>query len=569
MGRRLRRRTFLGGLASAATISATGLVAQAQSDGEDGMDGVENVIVLVGDGMGFDHIQTTAFVHDSLEMESFDATGYTKTYQLDGQVTDSAAAGTALATGFKAYNGQVSVYGPKPDTKVTTLLEVAENLGMSTGLVSTTRITHATPAAYGAHNRNRDNEGEIAGDLVESGAEVLLGGGMREWSDERLSAAEEAGYEVVTDSSELQETTADQLLGLFSDSHVPYVLDRADETPSLTDMFEAAIPRLEGDDGFFMMVEGGRIDHAAHGNDVFSVVAETREFDDVVGMALDYAAENEDTLVVVTSDHETGGMATGDDYGEPIDTQKIRQAEASVGTMASAVADGGNIREVIEDHTDIVLNDEEVEEIRAAKESDDPYALSNAIGRITAKRVGVLFASHKHTAPPQPLMAQGPGEDRLVGWHHHADVSVDLAALTMFGTTELEATNDAHVALTDFVGEEADSPLGHQLDVNDDGLIDYADVLALTERDVPTAGEAEQATETASPTTGSDAENATATESDTDPATGTASPTTGSSTGTATAADNDTETATETPFPTIDPDAGNATTTGNATNTSD
>lgn len=489
----MRRRTFLGGLASAAAISGTGFVAQAQSDGENEMDGVENVIVLIGDGMGFDHIQTTAHVHDSLKLETFDSTGYTKTYQLDGQVTDSAAAGTALATGFKAYNGQLSVYGPDPDTEVTTLLEAAESLEMATGLVSTTRITHATPAAYGAHNRSRDNEGEIAGDLVESNAEVLLGGGMSEWSDERLAAAEETGYELVTDRSELQDADADQLLGLFSDSHVPYVLDRDDSIPNLTDMFEAAVPRLENDDGFFMMVEGGRIDHAAHANDVFSVVAETREFDDVVGAALDYAAENEDTLVVVTSDHETGGMATGDDYGRPIDTEKIREAEASVGEMASAIEDGGNVREVVEEHTDVVLNDEEVAEITAAMESDEQYALSNTLGKITAERVGVLFASHKHTGPSQPLMAYGPGEERLVGWHHHADVSLDLAALMMFGTAELEATNDAHVALTDYVGEEAKSPLSRKLDVDDNGVIDYGDVLTLIERDVLTDSQAEQA----------------------------------------------------------------------------
>jgi alkaline phosphatase len=496
----MRRRAFLGGLASAAAIGATGFTAQARSGDEND---VENVIVLIGDGMGFDHIQTTAFVHDSLEIERFDSTGYTKTHQLDGQVTDSAAAGTALATGFKAYNGQVSVYGPDPDVEVTTLLETAEELGMATGLVSTTRITHATPAAYGAHNRSRDNADEIAGDLVESGAEVLLGGGMSKWSDDRLSAAEKAGYEVVTDSSELHDTDAEQLLGLFSDSHVPYVLDRDDETPGLTDMYEAALPRLEGDDGFFMMVEGGRIDHAAHGNDVFSVVAETKEFDDVVGMALDYAAENEDTLVVVTSDHETGGMATGDDYGEPIDTEKIREAEASVGTMAAAIEDGGDVREVVEEHTDVVLNDEEVEEVRAAKKADGPYALSNTLGKITAERVGVLFASHKHTGPAQPLMAHGPGEERLVGWHHHADVSVDLAALMMFGTTELSATNDAHVALTDYVGEKATSPLSRKLDVDGNSVVDYADVVALTERDVLTESESEQAAKATSADAGS------------------------------------------------------------------
>lgn len=205
-------------------------------------------------------------------------------------------------------------------------------------------------------------------------------------------------------------------------------------------------------------------------------------------------------------------MATGDDYGKPIDTEKIREAEASIEEMASAIEDNGNVREVVEEHTDVVLNDEEIEEITAAMESDKQYALSNTLGKITAERVGVLFSSYKHTGPSQPLMAHGPGEERLVGWHHHADVSLDLAALTIFGTTELEATNDAHVALTDYVGEEARSPLSQKLDVDNNGIIDYADVLALTKHDVLTDGQAEQASETASsnadPRTGNDSTTA-------------------------------------------------------------
>jgi alkaline phosphatase len=231
--------------------------------------------------------------------------------------------------------------------------------------------------------------------------------------------------------------------------------------------------------------------------------------------------------------------------------------------MASAIKDGGNIREVVEEHTDIVLNDAEVEEIRAAMESDDPYAVANTVGEITSERVGVLFASHKHTGPAQPLMAHGPGEERLVGWHHHADVSVDLAALTMFGTTELEATNDAHVALTDYVGEEATSPLSRQLDTDDNGVIDYADVYALTERDVLTAGEAEQASETDPSTTNSGTGNATPTETETERPPETASQTTDSSTQneSTTATPTDTEQTPETASPTTDSSTQNESTT--------
>ncbi|WP_101294851.1 alkaline phosphatase [Halegenticoccus soli] len=510
----MQRRDFMSVLAALGITSAASTAGTAERANEsvetDGdaagktafeRTGVENVMVLIGDGMGYDHIEVTEEVHGRLAMQEFDHTGYEQTDSRSGEVTDSAAAGTAFATGFMAYNGQVSVYGDAESqdvTEIATQLEVAEKLGMNTGLVSTSRITHATPAVYASHNWDRGNEGEIASDMIASGAEVLLGGGAEKISDDQLRTAEDEGYELLYDASDLEGASGDKLFGVFSESHVPYVLDRDDSTPGLLDMTEAAVSRLEeGDDGFFLMVEAARIDHAAHGNDVAATVAETKEFDDVVAFARQYAAENEDTLVVVTSDHETGGLATGNDYGSPIETEKIADAKASIGTMVEAIEDGGDVAEVVSEHAHVDLTDEDLAYVDEQRDSDDPYAFANALGEVISEHLGVAWASHKHTGPAQVVMATGPGEDWFLGWNHHVDTSKKTLALMLFGENEerlrtvdgstlrSRATGsaavrprDAYTALVEHVGPVEDD-VAEALDVDGDGLVDYMDVLAL------------------------------------------------------------------------------------------
>ncbi|MFC6767089.1 alkaline phosphatase, partial [Natrinema soli] len=223
-------------------------------------------------------------------------------------------------------------------TPLLTQLELAQARGKATGLVSTTRITHATPAAYASHVPDRGMEGTIAEQYAESDVDVLMGGGRREFDADLLERMRESGYEVLFDAADLETAGGDRLLGLFDDSHITYTLDRDESIPSLSEMTAAAVDRLEeDDDGFFLMVEGGRIDHAEHGNDVQTTVAETEEFDEVVDWALEYAENRDDTLVVVTSDHETGGLATGSGYGSPIEAEAIRNAEASNAAIAAAI----------------------------------------------------------------------------------------------------------------------------------------------------------------------------------------------------------------------------------------
>ncbi|AEH36106.1 alkaline phosphatase [Halopiger xanaduensis] len=502
----MRRRQFVTALGATGLLGATGAVG-AESAGGNGRRGsdIENVIVLIGDGMGFDPIEVTSVVHGDLSLQSMTGVGYTRTNSRSGEVTDSAAAGTALATGHKAFNGQVSVRGDEDyedPTPLVTQLELAQAQGKATGLVSTTRITHATPAVYASHVPDRDMEAAIAQQYVESDVDVLMGGGRREFDDALLDRARNAGYEVLFDESDLEAASGDRLLGLFDDSHITYTLDRDESIPSLPAMTAAAVDRLEGgDDGFFLMVEGGRIDHAEHGNDIQTTVAETKEFDAVVDWALEYAEGRDDTLVVVASDHETGGLATGNDYGSPIDAEAIRNARASNAAIAESIEGGKPVRETVEAHVDVDLTDEDVARIEDVVGADDPYALSNELGAVVSDHLGVSWASNVHTGPAQTVMAAGADVDPFNGWIHHTDLSVTVTALLLFGRlpdvseNEREAweqkvvkngpkgRRDAALAL-EYVGPVTDD-VTKALDRDGNGVVDYGDVLSILEGDSP------------------------------------------------------------------------------------
>jgi alkaline phosphatase len=310
-------------------------------------DSAKNVILLIGDGMGFPQL-TLARIEKSNEnlseyasvdlfMDEMEQTGYVSTFSANSFVTDSAPAATAMATGQKTNNGVLSqdktaITMKKDGNNLTTILELAEKEGLSTGLITTTRITHATPAAFYAHVDNRDNESEIADQLLKSGTDVILGGGLQYFiggnhtdptgkmgkrGDERdlLADFSSHGYVLVFNGTGLKEIDAaktDRLLGLFSSSHMQYELERISSEemqPSLALMTEKAIDILSRNPkGFFLMVEGGRIDHAGHERNLTKIVSDTLAFDEAAKVALDFASKNNDTLVITTADHECGGL---------------------------------------------------------------------------------------------------------------------------------------------------------------------------------------------------------------------------------------------------------------------
>lgn len=339
-------------------VSASFPMVAMGDEAEDGTEeGADSVIFLIGDGMGY--AQMTAarwekaggdepnyqptldnYQNTRLYMDDMEYAGHMSTHSLNSWITDSAAAVTALATGRKTYNGVISVANVTDRGAVMgyenatiyavplkTILEMAEEAGKATGIVTTTRITHATPAGYYAHSADRDWENEIALQCIESDMEVAMGGGASKFSFDNRSLLDEAvplGWTVVRNESELEAidpAATERLLGIFTDSHMSYELDRDPSLePSLAEMTETAIEVLSKDeDGFFLMVEGGRIDHADHARDYERCVVDTVAFDDAVKVSLDYAAKNPETLVVVTADHECGGLvisAVSGDYTE-------------------------------------------------------------------------------------------------------------------------------------------------------------------------------------------------------------------------------------------------------------
>jgi alkaline phosphatase len=278
----------------------------------------KNIILLIGDGMGVSQITAAKTVKGKLNMDKMQVMGLVTTHSQNAYVTDSAAAGTALATGYKTNNGMLSMTpGMKP---LATALETAEKQGKSTGLVVTCSITHATPAAFYAHVKHRDMHTTIAEQLMDSGLEVAFGGGRQyflpEFDSESkrtdkkdlISLLDEKGYLVLEtpktlDTLKLQ----DKVVGLFASDGMERVPDRRPELKVMTEKALAVLSR--NTKGFFLMVEGSQIDWAGHENNAEDVVQETMDFDEAVGVCLQYAKTNTDTLVIVTADHETGGLS--------------------------------------------------------------------------------------------------------------------------------------------------------------------------------------------------------------------------------------------------------------------
>ena len=273
---------------------------------------VKNIIYLIGDGMGLSSV-TMMMVEGGYEATIFDQAenvALQKTYSADNRVTDSAASGTALATGFKTNN---TFIGCTPDgVAVESLLDVAKVYGKATGVVVTTVLQHATPAAFYAHTENRHNYHIITEQLVASSLDVAIGGGMglfKEVYNESVNeVVENSGFTLVEDVAKLKEQSGDsRTLALLSDWEVG-----SDSGSYLADATREALRLLEkrgGDDGFVLMVEGSLIDGMGHANNAQAQQIEIQGFMGAIEVAVEYAKAHEGTLVVVTADHETGGLS--------------------------------------------------------------------------------------------------------------------------------------------------------------------------------------------------------------------------------------------------------------------
>ena len=289
---------------------------------------VKNVILMIGDGMGVSQVYAGLTANKgSLHLEQSHFVGFSKTYSANSYITDSAAGGTAIACGTKTNNGAIGV-----DTEgnpVKSILEYAAENSLSTGVVASCAITHATPASFVAHQPKRGMQEEIAVDFVNSDITVFIGGGKKYFDarsdgENLLDKLEANGFQVALTMDDVKKATSGKLAGLVADEHPAPYPERGEFLP---ESVQAAINLLEDNDkGFFLMVEGSRIDWAGHANDTDGTVNEMLDFDRAIKVAFDYADQDPNTLVIITADHETGGMAlTGGDLS-------TGEVEATYGT---------------------------------------------------------------------------------------------------------------------------------------------------------------------------------------------------------------------------------------------
>ena len=318
----------------------------------------KNIILLIGDGMGVTQIYAAMSVSESpLAFEKFKHVGFHKTYSATDYITDSGAAGTALSTGKKTCNQCIAVDSTGKPFK--TILEYAEDNQLATGLVSTSSIIHATPATFIAHEQRRYNYENIALDFLDVDIDIFIGGGKKQFVDREdklnlIDSLRKNQYHVIDGLENLDVNEEGKFAVFTAEKHNPEMLNgRGDMLPVST---EKAIKILsKNKKGFFLMVEGSMIDWGGHDNDIDYVIAETLDFDKAVAKALEFAVEDGETLVIVTADHETGGLTIvgGDMKNRTIETKFSTGDHTSVMVPVFAFGPGAEEFGGIYENTDI------------------------------------------------------------------------------------------------------------------------------------------------------------------------------------------------------------------------
>ena len=421
-----------------------------------------NVIFLLGDGMGFAQVKAYRMYADDpatelvepLPMEAY-LVGAVSTDSIrlecnsDGTdcvrdphgFTDSASSATAYATGHDTVVGRISK--TTEGEPLATILEGAKAAGKSTGMVATSQITHASPAAFGSHVDSRANQASIADQYLDTKwqdapmVDVLLGGGavyMRRGDRDLVPEFRAAGYDIALNRAQLLAADSDRLLGLFSQEGMPRAWNRGPDVPSLAEMTGAALKVLaRNPEGFFLMVEGSQIDWGAHRNSVVDVISEMEDFNAAVRLALDFATQQGDTLVIVTADHETGGMALGVEGKSRWDPRPMRGVKRTPEWMADRFMQGEEtLSAFIAPQLPFELTAAEVSALdRAERERD---RIRDAIAELFNKRTFTGWSTGGHTGVDVPLYVYGPGRERFGGVMQNEDVGRVLRALFLPGT---------------------------------------------------------------------------------------------------------------------------------------
>ncbi|MAV39145.1 MAG: hypothetical protein CML12_01005 [Puniceicoccaceae bacterium] len=421
--------------------------------------GVKNCIVLVVDGMGRGTLSTTnefSLNQTGQELNWLKllkdknvSSALQNTASQNSRVTDSAAASSAWASGQRIPNGRINVTAEGKELEP--VFKRAKAHGKAIGLVSTTRITHATPASFVASVKDRNDELSIAQQYLDQEIDLLMGGGSRYFNQEDsqlLKAFQASGYTCV-DSVDalLANEKRTKLLGLFAESHLPYAIDRKYakqhfQVPSLSAMFRIALNNLsQNEAGFCLQVEAGRVDHAGHAKDVAAIVEEQLEFDQCIPIAVDFVDQNPDTLLIITTDHGTGGCqfnGFGEAYGgSNLTMRRISKIRASFESLAESTLRLNRAdRNLFRSQLGINLSSEDASVIQSMLEGDyriqasgyrDTLAgsesgfqhdylaanLSSYFESYFFKHTGIGWTSNAHTAELVDLIAYGAESESL------------------------------------------------------------------------------------------------------------------------------------------------------------
>jgi alkaline phosphatase len=415
-----------------------------------------NIIYLVGDGMSFNQLLLASILEGRvLTTMTLPYTGITTTYSADSWVTDSAPAGTALFGGYKTLNRAIGVL--PNGTPMPSIFEIAKRTGYNVGLAVTCRVTHATPASVYGHVTNRDDEVTLAKQLAESGTvDVIFGGGWdmfvptaqggrRTDGLNLIELMKSKGYEYITTVEQLSTVQSSKVLGLFAKGHLDPFSSRPSSQPTLDVMTKKAIELLSKDGKpFMLMVEGSQIDWESHSNDFYGVWKEVVEFDNAVKVALEFAAKDGNTLVIVTGDHETGGLSLSKG-GYTINVEQARKAKGTTQMFLSQfnIADKEKFIAGLKDWYGISITDAEYENLRKIPSNN----LRRELARFVSEKVGFGWTTFDHTAAPVPVYAFGPGAYYFTGFMDNTDIPKIIMQLTKLSTIsfpEIKSTGSGY-----------------------------------------------------------------------------------------------------------------------------
>lgn len=411
----------------------------------------KNVIILVSDGMS---IGTLSMADHFLRLKENRASYWIDLYEkgkvsrglmdmasANSLVTDSAAAGSSWGCGFRVPNGYINI-GENGESHKPINLWFKE-AGKATGCVTTTRITHATPAAFCVNIAERWLEDKIAEQYLERKFDVLLGGGIEHFSNSKredgrdlIAEFKDKGFHFVQKRNKLLDLTADDkpIMGVFTESHLPYTIDHLndnqlkEDVPTLAELTESALKKLsQNSNGFILQVEGGRVDHAAHINDVGGIIYDQIALDDAIKVALDFANKDKETLVIITTDHGNASpclVGIGSGYGNSNPKfERLLNFKQSNDWMMKKInenASRGAVKEIVYQGTGgIEITNEEADLILKGKNRNyqfafrDRWSFPSALADVLANYTAVTWANNQHTSDFVELAAFGPGSERI------------------------------------------------------------------------------------------------------------------------------------------------------------